>query len=222
MEARIRAQAELDKKNFYELYSTKLLQTSQRLEVEFPRVEDHVLPTTVGNIFRAFEEYPQRKYGIQTIVIWPKLLLVLPESDKKHLEEAQGAMMFFLTSSFLSFILFLESASIGGWMYHEYAQQEWVIPGVIAGVSLFLSVFFYRISIDSVLGFGEVVKATFDLRRKYLLETLGFPQNETLQNERKHWEWLSRYYLYRDWGTDVQPQFIPEELAGELVEANEQ
>lgn len=209
----VEQQAENNRKLFYDMYSSNLLQLSQKLEAEYPHSLDHILPTKVGNIFRAFEEYPQRKYGIQTIVIWPKLLLVLPESDKKHLEEAQGAMMFFLTSSFLSFLLFVESAIASGWMHHF--KQGVTVPCVMSAVCLLLSIFFYHNSIDSVLGFGEVVKATFDLRRKHLLESLGLPFNETLQNERKRWEWLSRYYLYRDWGTENQPDLVPAELAGE-------
>ena len=47
------------------------------------------MPTILGNILRSAEEYPRLYYGLDIFVVLPRLLLIVPESIKKRIDDAR-------------------------------------------------------------------------------------------------------------------------------------
>jgi hypothetical protein len=55
---------------------------------EFPEL-GRLLPTQLGNILRAAEDHCAAKYGLDAIICWPRLWLLLPEATKTELSQAR-------------------------------------------------------------------------------------------------------------------------------------
>lgn len=46
---------------------------------QFPILREEVMPTRIGNTIRAGETRPWHWYGLDTVIVWPQLWLVLPQ-----------------------------------------------------------------------------------------------------------------------------------------------
>ena len=57
-----------------------------------PVLDEELLPTQVGNILRAAETRPYHRYGLDSVVVWPRLWLVLPELAREELTSARAAL----------------------------------------------------------------------------------------------------------------------------------
>ena len=81
-----------------------------QLEVHFyfpPK--DKVMPTKLGNLFAAFEWYSKKRYGIDSVAFWPRLISVIPEGYSKIIDDAKSSFDFLINTSFFMFILGIES-----------------------------------------------------------------------------------------------------------------
>jgi hypothetical protein len=74
--------------------------------VKFPDNENAILPTSIGNIIRAFEVYPRIMYGLDNIPGWPRVLGVVPESYLKYAQDAKAKLDFCVNCFYLSLMLF--------------------------------------------------------------------------------------------------------------------
>ncbi|MBJ6801823.1 hypothetical protein [Geomonas propionica] len=63
------------------------------------------MPTLLGNILRAYEAYPNSRYGIKSIFFWPMFWLLLDKDARKEIEEQWVFAECLTYISFLSLIL---------------------------------------------------------------------------------------------------------------------
>ncbi|MGB9940487.1 hypothetical protein [Methanosarcina sp.] len=99
--SRIKKELEIKEKEFYKNYNE--LQENQKnngsfkgneiknckmlIELDnyldnYPIDRNNLLPTRLGNLLRAAEEYPTIRYGLETFTVWPRLWMVLPDSAR--------------------------------------------------------------------------------------------------------------------------------------------
>jgi hypothetical protein len=57
-----------------------------------PSTPAYFMPTAIGNIIRAAERRPADRYGLDTIVVWPHLWLLLPEHTRTDLQTARRSL----------------------------------------------------------------------------------------------------------------------------------
>jgi hypothetical protein len=155
--------------------------------------EGDVLPTRLGNRIAAFEHYPYRRYGIDAITMWPRLVMVLPEEPKKAIESAKSGFDFFINCSALSclsaFTVLVLPSPMG-------ASKK--VTAIIIG--LILGFVFYRLSFGAATNWGETVKSAFDLYRLDLLKQMGVTLNRTefsSAEEQDIWhelQWAMKYH----------------------------
>ena len=54
----------------------------------------YVMPTRLGNILRNAELYPNERYKIDAVLMWPRLLAVLPDSFNESLASTKSSLDF--------------------------------------------------------------------------------------------------------------------------------
>jgi uncharacterized repeat protein (TIGR01451 family) len=187
----------------YEVARKLTLLWSER-QVQFPPGEEFVTPTELGNVIAAFEHYARQQYGIDSIALWPRLVAKIDATYAGVIDDAKTSFDFFINSSFLSTVLALEYLYSGLYFRTHFSSVSGIFGflGVIA-VLAGLSWLFYRFSIDSAIGWGDHVKAAFDLYRWDLLAKLGYETALTNAEEFDLWQQISQGMLY--WSPTAPP-----------------
>jgi len=171
-----------------------------RINSEFPKDKNFLLPTRMGNIIRSFEDYPYRQYGMESVTLWPHLIAVINKDYATEMGDARTSFNFMLNSSVLSIALALAILLIG-LLYpipltSSLLWPQWLfeILGFVA-----LAYWFYLLSISRASAWGDMVKGAFDLYRWDLLKQLGYLRvPTTMAEERDLWGNIYRQLLYGD------------------------
>ncbi len=148
-----------------------------------------LLPTRLGNHLRAAEDYTWHRYRLATGLVWPRLWLLLPEADRKAVEEARAQ----LDASVRLFVWSLLLMVWAPWIL-------WIIPMGVLGM-----VWSYWRSIVAADVYGVLLRATFDIHRWKLYTALHWPLPENPLDERKKGEDITIYLMRGSQATD--PKF---------------
>jgi hypothetical protein len=121
---------------------------------------------------------PKDKYGLDSVIVWPRLWLLLPGSARDELTAARAA----LDSSV--------AAVLWGLLFCVFAW--WTPLALIAGLGVAISsaVFWVPSRAET---FGELMESSFDLYRFALYEQMRWPLPENPDDERKDGESLTQY-----------------------------
>jgi hypothetical protein len=169
---------------------------AQVLNNQLPK-EQWLLPTRLGNIIRSFETYSSLAYGMDAIVLWPRLIAKIDPSFASTIDEAKTSFDFMLNVSFLSAFTALEIAAI--FVIHPMTLS-WgsLLPYFWrAAIFIALALLFYEFAVNRAAAWGETVRAAFDLYRLDLLKVLGYEEKPlTYQEERAMWLDISEQALY--------------------------
>jgi hypothetical protein len=162
-----------------------------------------VLPTRLGNVMRAYEVYSDLVYGIESIVVWPRLLMIMPESARERIRDGEALFHFAVNTALMSILsLAISCGLIGNLLYHSGPSGiasliSWSIIVVMA-LALFFGWFSWSWLLPETARLrGELVKSTFDLYRSTLAEALGFRLPTTEAEERVMWRLVSRRMMLR-------------------------
>jgi hypothetical protein len=163
----------------------------------FPIRKADVLPTRLGNVLRAAEDYPgdDERYGMDAVFYWPRLYLVLPAETRALVEGYRSGLDRMVLLASLA-VLF----PFAGLIVLALAGTSWLAWAVSAVVALFVGVATYQGAINAAVAFGDVIRSCFDNYRRTLLERLGLPLPASLAAERKLWGALKQQLYQR--GTD--------------------
>ncbi len=136
----------------------------RRLEVRLhhlpPREED-LMPTALGNVLAAAEAAVRHRYGLDPVVTWSHLWLVLPEPAREALAQTRQGMER-NAEAVLWALLFAVLAGPWAW---------WAAP-----LGLLAAWLAYRLAVARAAVFGDLVRAAFDLHRLALYDALGWPR----------------------------------------------
>lgn len=156
----------------------------------YPDEAQHVLPTRLGNLFRAFEVYPRVLYGLDAIPAWPRLQAVMPDHCRKALADAKAQLDFCVNLTFSAASMTMLHLGLGLWRFDLPAP--WLGP-----IGLGLAAVGYWLSLSAASQFGGYVKTAFDLYRGDLAKALGLKVPDSMEAERVMWRAVSRMIIYR-------------------------
>ena len=71
------------------------------------QLEVQLQPIGVNLVLASAEGYPGRAYGLNALVVWPRLFVLLPEEEVSAASAARDSMHFLLLLSFFSWTLAL-------------------------------------------------------------------------------------------------------------------
>ncbi len=143
-----------------------------------PSSQADYMPTRTGNILRASEMWPAHKYGLDTVITWPRLWLVLPDTARQELTTARAS----LNSAAANVIWGLLFCCFAGW------TPLALLPGL--GVAVGSIVFWLPSSAET---FGDLLEACYDLYRGSLYEQLRWPVPGDPGQERAAGKALTEY-----------------------------
>ena len=166
---------------------------------ELPDREDLVLPTRFGNVIRCFERYPDVAYGMDAIILWPRLVAKIDAGFASTIDEAKTSVDFMVNSSFLCILSGLSVLLIGVFTRTPFSAESVFHWGWRSLLFLLLGIVFYAFAIGRAKAWGEQVKSAFDLYRFDLLKSLGYQQQPTTYFEEKAlWDPICTQLLYAD------------------------
>ena len=179
-----------------EIEQTRL---ARLINAEMPDAEDFVLPTRFGNVIRCFERYSDVAYGIDAIILWPRLVARIEPGFASTIDEAKTSVDFMINSSLLCALSAFAVSMVG--LFREDAFSlpslaRWAWRTILF---LLLAIAFYAFAIGRAQAWGEQVKSAFDLYRFDLLKALGYQQQPSSYFEEKVlWDRISTQLLYAD------------------------
>lgn len=184
---------QLNESIFTPIEQNTLVRIRQSLR-EMPIAYADLMPTRLGNLLRAAERQPLNKYGLDAIICWSRLWMLLPEAVRKDLQEARSDLN-------AAARLWLWSILFCGWSFFGMAWNSvnrspaWVLPkvclfdqlkifscgwsllseGILATWALWLGLlsawFAYKWAIDAARTYGALIEASFDIYRHLLYES---------------------------------------------------
>jgi hypothetical protein len=184
-------------------FSSKLF----RAATLYPEKVDNVLPTKLGNVMRAYERYAAVVYGMEAIVLWPRILMVIPEEARTRVREGEALFQFALNALIVGIISFVFYTAMMGVSLHNGNSTDllnalkWLVIPVLSAL---LGWFGWSQLPGAALERGDQIKAVFDLYRAPLAQALGLTIPPTHEAERNMWQLVSRRMQWRV-STDALP-----------------
>ncbi len=157
-----------------------------------PSQEVDWMPTRFGNLLRAAELKPKERYGLDVIICWSRLWLILPETARNDLMAARLALN-------LTVQLWIWTILLAGWML--YLWFWWLAFDAFLATAL---VYYVGILRTARL-YGELIEAVFDLYRFDLYRSLHWSVPTKAEDEAQYGERLTQY-LWRG-VTDPMPTY---------------
>lgn len=162
---------------------------------KYPERRALVLPTRLGNLIRSAERYPSVEYGIEAIVMWPRLTAVIEPDYAASLDRSRTNLMFMLNNSILALALAVILAALS-LTSPDASLSNAALPAL---AFLGVSVGFYHLALRPAQTWGELIRAAFDLYRRPLLEKLGVPDVPASRaEERALWRRIKSQMLWGD------------------------
>lgn len=157
----------------------------------FPSEQHQVLPTKLGNAIRAFEDYPRVMYGIESISGWSRLNAVIPKEYRELMDQARADMCLWLNLLFIDLVL-LTGYLVAALVKRKCPEALLVLPALVL-----LPFFLSAKTTSAAIGWGEWVKAAFDLFLPDLREKLGYSKPPGLKEDRELWMAFSQAITFR-------------------------
>jgi hypothetical protein len=137
----------------------------EALTARFPSAE-LLLPTALGNALRAFEERAGRPYGLDVVVIWPRLYPLLPDPVRAVVDDLRDQLDVSARISATAIVVAAVTAALlwgdGWWL---------LVPAGALGVGRIA----YGGAVSAAVAYGQGVRVAVDLHRFDLLRSLHLP-----------------------------------------------
>ncbi|MEM8639748.1 MAG: hypothetical protein AAGG51_13165 [Cyanobacteria bacterium P01_G01_bin.54] len=158
-----------------------------------PEQKNSLMPTRLGNILRAAEEEPFLRYGLDTILCWPHLWLILPDQIRNDVAAARDDL-----NTAVRILLW-------GMLF-----AVWTIwAGWAIVVSLLVVGFAYGWVLNTALVYADFITATFTLHRFALYRALNWPLPQSQAQEKELAAQLNTY-LARGYSPSELQYRLPE------------
>jgi len=179
-------------------------------EVEWTAIQRYVVedtqlrPTALGNILRVAECYPRHRYGMDAVILWPRLMAVLPKEFVGAVGETRLSLDALVTTSFCGLLF----ALVWGMVLLVLKAWGWALVAILGG--LIVAFLAYRIALPTAKSYGEMVKAAYDTHRWKLLDLLRLELPADPEAEKQLWTKVSDF-LYRGTPLDEVTYRKPDE-----------
>jgi hypothetical protein len=175
----------------------------------FPPVSrvGQVMPTRLGNMLKSSELYPELRYKMDAVLIWPRLYSVLPDRLERNIGSAKAELDMMLVISVLGVAFAVFSGLISMILLPIYFTPLCIWSGFL------LSWVGYKGALTSAIPYTQLIRVAFDLHRTTLLKTIGLADPTSYQQERTRWLAIGTLW-YRATPNDEQSLGYPAPSSG--------
>ncbi len=153
----------------------------------FPPDPEYLLPTRLGNTVSAFEHYPHLRYGINSPVLWPRLVHILDKNGfAAYVEREKSTFDFALNLTVIIVLLGLECIGFAA----LFLQPSWLWGTAVAVPLVIIA---HHALITNAVYWGDMVKVGFDLYRHDLRQALLMRRPDSLADEKQLWKNISNF-----------------------------
>lgn len=150
-----------------------------QLDRQFSDDRDGLLPTLFGNSVRAFERHSKVRWGLDSIAAWPRIELLLSDTELETHADAKSDVAFFLNSGVLSFALGGILAADGIANRPVGLELAWLYLAPFIAAYLL-----YGGAVGAAARWGSEVRSIIDIHRLELYERLGVRAPRSFSDER--------------------------------------
>ena len=173
-----------------------------------PQAKGEMMPTRIGNILRAAESRPMYKYGLDGVIVWPRLWLVMPETSRKELGIARGALDSAVAAVVwgVLFAVLVPAVLLASWLTRSggLAAVAAAVGAAAVGALVARAAIRWWVPARAEV-FGDLLDSAFDLHRTILYQQLRWPLPDSPAQEHETGAAMTEY-LWR--GTDnTEPRF---------------
>lgn len=151
------------------------------LIVHSPAKKNQFMPTHLGNLLRASEYRSKERYGLDAVVCWPRLWLLMPDSTRKELQDARSSLNTAVRICLWS-LLFLVWTPLAWWAPLFALPAAWLS---------------YSMALNTALVYVDLLEAAFDVHRNLLYQSLRVKLPKNPIEESKDGKKLTQY-LWRE------------------------
>lgn len=185
------------------------IEAVRRRAIMYPHDLGYVLPTQLGNVIRAFEQYPHAMYGADGIAIWPLLMNVISEEAKALVSRSRAYVDLLVNLCVMALALGVATFSLG--LYETvtgyvdclpetncmYAAMKSNVTYIVYGALLIAaSRLIYHFAIRFSISWGGSVKAAFDTHLAKLAKELVFELPSDPVKRVDFWREVTQQVLY--------------------------
>ncbi|MEV6421357.1 hypothetical protein [Streptomyces sp. NPDC051662] len=138
----------------------------ETLYLHYPLPGVPVLSTRLGNVLRGAEDYPRTRYGIDAVLVWPRLFPLLPAPFTGTFASSRARLDAALAAAALSVVFTVAApvctVAVGG------APWLAAVCSVAGALSALTG---YRAALAAAVVHGQQLRVAFDLYRGLLLDT---------------------------------------------------
>jgi hypothetical protein len=160
-----------------------------RWHADYPLRAADVMPTRLGNILRAAEDHALDRYGINAIVVWPRLYVLLPDRFTIVLAAAKTPIDLMAVIGTLAAAFTVAGTTIAAIMLPWFVALACFVGGLLV-VRLA-----YEGAVQAARPYAELVRAGFDVHRGLLLDAMDMRRPRSYGEERGQWRQLSHLWL---------------------------
>ncbi len=167
-------------------------ETNRFLDSNRPPADASIMPTRLGNVLRSFEMNAGSQYGLDSLMVVPRLLLVAPANHVDYVNDQRSQLDLAVRMILISLIA--SAATV----FFLWPYPLWALIGIIPYAIAYLS---YRGSVVAARGYGSALKILIDLNRFTLYEQLHIKVPDSNDEER----WTNRQVslLLQGEGADI-------------------
>jgi hypothetical protein len=157
----------------------------------YPVDDNWKMPTRLGNLLRAAEEYPGNHYGLEINITWPRLWLLIPENVQKEVARSRQNLD--------------QAVQVFGWAILFWGWgflNPWAFLAAIL-----LTAGFYPSIIQTAGAYSELLKSAYDLYRFRLYEAVYWPKPDSPAAEIQAGQTLTKYLHRAESGQGIKFEF---------------
>jgi hypothetical protein len=175
-----------------------LIAINERIQVAETQVRERfpdpnrLLPTALGNALRAAEDRVGQRYGLQSVIIWPRLFRLLPAEVRAALDDevtqldvsARLSVTWSLAGVVSAAILLREpSALVTNPLWAALVVGVWVLARLS-----------YLSAVESAIAHGSDIEVAIDLYRSLVVDAMRLPPTLKMSEERRVFRRLCRLF----------------------------